>query len=248
MIDVVDPLPPVRKGESLPIQSLPAVQTVVSDVYTQTQKTNAIRPGPQRPDYPWLNPGEVLSGMVWCFFLAFSARRTRDSVDKLKKMLLVKNPTPLQSKETRTAVKEVFDNFLSSVGNVGFVMAWAHKVKLLPLGKYAPWAKSMWPGSMLISSSVDAGAQIYNIYTHGKAAKYVPEKREEHKQHIYAGLIDLIARVGMIAWAVLTIAAVSAGTPESSFLLNSLFFTSMAGMFAAHSYEPVINESTMPTV
>ena len=203
---MIDPINSPRNDGVFPIQSPP----VQADV--EKPAAALLR------DPSWRSPLEIAQGGVKCLILAMKVKSARRSLYELHRAFQVEHSAAIRFKRIVSAVKESFVDLVELAGSSADIMNWAHKVKILPLGKYAPLIKGLSPGCSLISSGVGAGAEIYHVYTHSEAAKLALAKRNELERHMHEELQKCSNSNRMDADAM-----ISAGSQSVEFALAARF-------------------------
>ena len=165
-------------------------------------------------------PGNVIEGFRWGSFWGLSALLSTTSLYDLYKVIVIENPVDDRFFKIGLAVKTAFSNLTSFFGSTAYNLRWAHDAKILSLGTYAPFVKSLSYGASVIVNLVEGGWSVYNIHREKEAilAESTEAQKEKHKQRLMLSLLKVIENTSMVAWAALGIAGIAAGvtiTPHS---------------------------------
>lgn len=219
------------------MQSSP-VQTAASGLFAQVKKTNVEMQGAALSSQSvwWTDPIEIVTGGFWSGFLVFSTYYAIDSLYDLHRTLHIEHPAAERFKKIGFVVKKAFVDVTSFAGTVAYTIYWAHQVKILSLGKYAPLLRGLELSASVLINGIEVATEIYHIHTEKEAilAEHSPVEEEKHKQRLCLALMTLIGRVSMLAWATLSVTAVASGVAFSPILLTSVL--AISGIFSVSAY------------
>lgn len=222
------------------------VQTTTSSLFAQVKKATVEMQGTALSSQSawWTDPVEIVTGGIWSGLLVFSTYYAIDSLYELHTTLQIEHPAAARFEKIVFVVKKAFVDVISFCGTTAYTIYWAHQVKILSLGKYAPLLRGLELSTTVIVNGVEAGAEIYHIYIEKEAilAERSPVEEEKHKQRLCLALLKLVGRVSMLAWATLSVAAVASGIALSPILLTSLLGVSGIFTASAYFYEMKVND------
>lgn len=144
----------------------------------------------------------VIEGGIWGAFWVGGVFFVAESLHKLYAVLTVEHAASEKFEKIGLAVKNAFVDIISLVNSSAHIVSWSDTVEIISLGKYLPFIKNLCFGTSLVINTVEAGADIYTIWSIKEAilAEKLPAKREIHKQFFCHALIKLISNVSMVAW------------------------------------------------
>ncbi len=185
------------------------------------------------------NPGEILVGGMWSFFLAIGVASSIDSLRDLYENLTAESTASERFEKIGIAVKRAFVDVIGLAGTCAYTGHWAHEAQLISLPAYAPILRGLGLGSSLIINTIECGSSIYHIHREKEAilTESSAMEREKHKQRLCLYLMKLIGATTMVAWTALGIAALSWGLAMSPILMSALLGASCISSFAAFFYE-----------
>lgn len=194
---------------------------------------------------PLRDPGNIIEGGIWAGFWGLCAFFSGSSLCKLYQELTIEQPASEKFSKIGKAVKTAFIDLISLGGATAFNVHWAHEVKMISLGQYAPFVKSLGYGSSLIINIVEGGWSIYNILMEKEAIlkETSPEQQEKHKQRLCLSLIKLIGNISMIAWSALGIGTLATGLAVSPMLMSGLLIIGCVLPVAAFFYQRHIEKA-----
>jgi hypothetical protein len=188
---------------------------------------------------PLYDPGNFVEGGIWAGFWGLCALFSGISLYELYHALTIEHSASEKFAKIGKVVKTAFVDLVSLGGTTAYNIHWAHEVKILSLGQYAPLIKSFGLGASLIVNIIEGGSSTYNIYAEQEAIskETLPEQREKHKQRLYLSFMKLIGNISIIAWAMLGIAAIAGDLAVSSIVMSTLLMTGCIFPIAAFFYQ-----------
>jgi hypothetical protein len=214
-----------------------------------SQGTWSFKKGVESIDFrPLQNPGNIAEGGMWAGFWGMCIAFSGMSLYQLYKELTIEHPASEKFTKIGKAVKTAFVDLISVGGATAYNIHWAHTVKMISLGQYAPLIKSLGYGSSLIINIVESGWSIYNIAIEKEAIlkETSPEQQEKHKQRLFLSLMKLIGNISMIAWTTLGIVTITAGLVVSPILTSPLLLTGCVMSTVAFFYQRHIENAPDP--
>ncbi len=195
--------------------------------------------------HPLSDPGNLVEGGVWASFWGLCALFSGTSLYGLYQELTIEHPVSEKFAKIGKAVKTAFIDLVSLGGATAYNVHWAHDVKIISLGQYAPLMKGLGYGSSLIINIIEGGWSIYNILSEKEAIlnETSPEQQEKHKQRLCLSLMKLIGNVSMIAWAALNIATIAASVAVSSMLMSALLIAACVFHISVFFYQRHIEKA-----
>lgn len=189
--------------------------------------------------HPLSDPGNAIEGGVWTGFWGLCALFSAGSLYKLYSVLSVEHPEAEKFTKITSAVKTAFVDLISLGGATAYNIHWAHKVKIISLGQYAPLIKGLGYGASLVINTVEGSWSIYSIYKEKEAILNETEsaEKEKHRQRLCLSLMKLISNVSMVAWAILGIAMVATSLTVSPILMPAFLVVGSVFSFASFFYQ-----------
>jgi hypothetical protein len=189
------------------------------------QSISSLKKGIESIDWhPLGDPGNLVEGGIWAGFWGLCALFSGISLYELYQELTIEHPASEKFAKISKAAKTAFVDLISLGGATAYNIHWAHEVKMISLGQYAPLIKSLGYGSSLIINIVEGGWSIYNIAIEKEAIlkETLPEQQEKHKQRLCLSLMKLIGNISMIVWTALGVAAIVTSLTVSPMLMSIL--------------------------
>jgi hypothetical protein len=182
----------------------------------------------------------------WAGFWGLNAIFSGMSLHKLYHVLTIEHPVGEKFAKIGAAVKTAFVDLISLAGATAYNIYWAHKVKILSLGRYAPLVKGLSYGTSLVINILECGWSVYNIHTEKTAIleEGLPAEKEKHRQRICLSLMKVIGNISMIVWTMLGIGALTAGLAVSPILLSTFLVTGFVCSLTAFFYQRYIEKSS----
>jgi hypothetical protein len=218
------------------------LQSRVCKVFSQIQKTI-----PQNVN-PILESWNFIEGGIWAGFWGLSSLFSGLSFYELYNVLTMEHPADKKFAKIGSAVKTALVDFISLGGATAYNVHWAHQVKILSLGLYAPLIKGLGCGASLIVNMVECGWSMYHVYTEKEGVLKCASaaEKERHRQRLCLSLIKVVGYISMIAWAALGIAIVASGSAVSPILMTTLLMVSGLFTFTAYFYQRHIEKVPLP--
>jgi hypothetical protein len=231
------------------LSDLTALQQTTQEVFTQikevlSQNVNNLQ---QTVDSsPLREPWIFLEGGFWAGFWGLSALFSGMSLYKLYENLTLEHPAAEKFSKIGLAVKTAFVDLISLGGTTAYNIRWAHDVKILPLGQYAPLVKGLSYGSSLIVNILEFGWSMYNIHTEKEAIlkEASPVEKEKQKQRLCLALIKVVGNISMIVWSTLGIGTIAAGLTLGPMLLSVFLAAGFAFSLVAYFYQRHIENAS----
>ncbi len=205
-----------------------------------SQSTQSFKKGIESIDlHPLSDSGNLVEGGIWAGFWGLCALFSGISLYELYRELTIEHPASEKFAKIGKAVKTAFVDLISLGGATAYNIHWAHDVKMISLGQYAPLVKGLGYGSSLIINIVEGGWSIYNITIEKEAIlkETSPEQQEKHKQRLCLSLMKLIGNISMVAWTALGIATLATGLAISPILMSALLIVGCVLPVVAFFYQ-----------
>ena len=125
-------------------------------------------------------------------------------------------------------VKETFVSLVTFSSMTASLLQWADAVRILVLGKIAPFLQKFVYGTHLIVSGFGIEKTIHALKREKSALaeEQNPLVRDLHKLRCSLALVDLAYHISTIAWAILGLVELIGGVALSPLLMGSLFLIS----------------------
>jgi hypothetical protein len=146
-------------------------------------------------------------------------------------------------------VKEIFVRFVSLSGMSASAVQWADRVRIIALGKFAPFVQKFSYVTILISAGFGIEKTIKALQKEASdfESERNPGARNKHKHHYRLALIDLASHISTVAWVVLGAFEICAGVALSPLLTGSVLMISCAfactslgyGLYIAFKVDPL---------
>lgn len=148
----------------------------------------------------------------------------------------------------RAETKETFVSLVNFTSVTASLLQWAETVRILVLGKLAPFLQKFICGANLVVSGFGIEKTIHALKKEGSALEEERslQARDVHKHRYALALVDLAYHISTIAWAVLRLVELVGGIALSPLLTGSLFMVSCCLAFAALVYSLYIEFKIAP--
>jgi hypothetical protein len=181
----------------------------------------------------------MIHGGICVGYWGVSALFSGMSLYKLYQEWTMEHPAARKFAKICEAVKTAFVDLISLGEATVYSLHWAHQIKVITLGRYAPLFEALRYGSSLMINCIEGGWSIYNITLEKEAIlkRRSPKRQVQHRQRCYLFLIKLIGNICMVAWAALEVASFATGFAINSSLASAALSIGCLLSVAAFFYQ-----------